>query len=139
MTHFHFDLFNAVLQHLAVSSLQLSWTVLTIQVKQNAEKQFELKAWEQSEVLKKSVSQDFHLWFLGVLKHMLSNCYLLNTEMTELRWLDMTWHESNEKQFTPLYIYIWITKYLSPWVPGWEEALLSTVTKEDFAKEVWLE
>lgn len=90
LTHFHFDLFNAVLQHLAVSSLQLSWTVLTIQVKQNAVKQFELKAWEQSEVLKKAVSQDFHLSFLCVLKHMLSNCYLLNTETTELRWLDMT-------------------------------------------------
>ena len=44
LTHFHFDLFNAVLQHLAVSSLQLSRTVLTNQVKQNAVKQFELKA-----------------------------------------------------------------------------------------------
>lgn len=72
-------------------ALQLSWTVLTTQVKKDAVKQFELKAWEQSEVLKKSVSQDFHLSFFCVLKHKLSNCYLLNTERTELRWLDMTW------------------------------------------------
>ena len=67
-------------------ALQLSWTVLTTRVKKNAVKQSELKAWEQSEVLKKSVSQDFHLSFFCVLKHhQVEQLFLVKY------WDDLSW------------------------------------------------